>query len=88
MEQPFFRSLSTPGAIYDSPEAQAHDAEEARRIAAREEMARDRALGTPRVARPELPNIKAPILPQDFAAKVTVFCRASSAMEGASCRYF
>ena len=66
-DQPYFRPLL--GGL-DSPEIQRHDAAEASRIASKEQMAYDRALGRPRVAQPELPPFKAPKLPPDFARRV------------------
>ena len=57
---PYFRSLAPP-------KPKLHDEAAASREASREEMAYLRALGRPRVTQPELPFIKAPSLPDDFA---------------------
>jgi hypothetical protein len=66
--QPFFRDLS--GGRSPELGISQHDRIEACEIAAREEMARDRAMfGTPRRAQPEL-EVKAPTLPEDFKAQV------------------
>jgi hypothetical protein len=54
----------------DFPQVSPHDVAEASREAAEREMAYLKALGTPRLAQPELPPIKAPELPSDFAAQV------------------
>jgi hypothetical protein len=67
MSGPYFRPLL--GRL-DSPEMQQHDAEEASRAAVLEEMARMRALGAPRLAKPELPFVRQPLLADDFAQKV------------------
>lgn len=67
--QPFFKSL-TGG---HSPEIgiPSHDRIEAAEIAAREQMARDRALyGMPRQAQSEPPQLKEPSLPPDFAQRI------------------
>jgi hypothetical protein len=66
--QPYFHPL-TGG---HSPELgiPQHDRLAAAEIASREQMERDRAMGRPYVAPPELPVIKEPVLPGDFAAKV------------------
>jgi hypothetical protein len=57
--EPYFHSLAPP-------KPKLHDEAAASREASREEMAYLRALGRPRVAQPELPHIKASVLPKDF----------------------
>jgi hypothetical protein len=67
-QQPFFRDLS--GAASSELGIPAHDVGEASRIATAEEMDRIRALGRPRLPKPELPPIKAPILSEDFTERI------------------
>jgi hypothetical protein len=64
--QPYFAPLSSghPAGFTQ------HDVAEASRIASEEQMARDAALGRPRLPKPELPPIKAPVLPEDFRQRV------------------
>jgi hypothetical protein len=72
-EQPYFRTdyyRPPHGTTVITPDQEQHDAAAASREATKEEMAYQRALGRPRVARPELPPIKAPVLPEDFAQRV------------------
>jgi hypothetical protein len=64
--QPYFAPLSSghPAGFTQ------HDVAEASRIASEEQMARDAAMGRPRLPKPELPPIKAPVLPEDFGTQV------------------
>lgn len=64
IEQPYFRPMTG-----SDPWSQ-HDIIEASRVAVDEEMARNAALGRPRLPKPEPPSIKAPILSQDFAQRL------------------
>ena len=68
MQQPYFRPLT--GAPVDSRQAQMHDATAAAEIASREEMAFMRSLGNPRRHKSELPQLKAPILSDDFEQRI------------------
>jgi hypothetical protein len=61
-EQPFFRSLTGEISNFISPEEERAAAAGARREAAREQMAFDRALGRPRLPKLELPQVKTPEL--------------------------
>ena len=73
-EQPYFAPLSSghPAGFTQ------HDRAEASRIAADERMSRDAALGRPLVARPELPPIKEPVLPDNFAQRLAQLDEAIS----------
>jgi hypothetical protein len=65
-DQPFLRPLLG----VESPEGMRHDAAAASREASAREMDYLRSLGRPRLPAPELPPIKTPILPDDFAQRV------------------
>jgi hypothetical protein len=68
-QQPFFRDLS--GGRTSEIGIPTHDVAEASRVAAQEQMQRESALyGRPRLPKPELPPIKAPILSEDFRERI------------------
>jgi hypothetical protein len=62
---PYLRPLGVDHGIF-SPEDEKRMAAEASRVAGEEEQAYLRALGGPRYWKPELPQLKAAVLPQDF----------------------
>jgi hypothetical protein len=66
--QPYFRPM-TGGPLIDVGIPQ-HDRDEAVAIAAREQMARDTALYGRPIVKNEPPIIKAPVLSDDFAARL------------------
>jgi hypothetical protein len=65
--QPYLKPLL---GGFDSPELQRHESAAASRIASQEQMAFDRALGSPPRAQPQPLQLKQPTLPNDFAQRV------------------
>jgi hypothetical protein len=70
---PYFQPL---GVEVDTAEQQKRMTRAASREAVREQMARETALGRPRLPKPELPPIKTAVLPENYEEQLTLLDKA------------